>query len=223
MAEGILFDFNGTMVWDGAYHQQAWNQFCIQLRGRPIEAEEMEWMHGKTNKEIIRLLSPTPISEEESIRLSLAKEALYRRIAAADPAYQLVNGLPQWLTALKEAGIPMTICSASILENIRFFIDFFHLDRWFDPTKIIYDDGTHPDKISMFQAGADILRLPIEHCIVFEDSLEGIRCAKELQVEKIIAIGPVCKHKELAALKGVDMVLSDYQPLTVQKLFGKGK
>ena len=37
----------------------------------------------------------------------------------------------------------MTICSASIKDNIDFFISSFHLDRWFDVDKIMYDDGIH--------------------------------------------------------------------------------
>ena len=49
---------------------------------------------------------------------------------------------------LKEHNIPFTIASASIKENIDFFVKTFNLNRWFDLNKIVYDDGSHNNKIS---------------------------------------------------------------------------
>ena len=58
----------------------------------------------------------------------------------------LVPGVPAFFDLLKEKGIPFTIASASIKENIDFFVEHYHLDRWIDPATIRYDDGTYSDK-----------------------------------------------------------------------------
>ena len=148
--KGLLFDFNGTMFFDSEKHKEAWDVFSQKYRGCPISDYELDHTHGKTNKKIIELLLGD-MRDEESEKLSKAKEALYRECCINDPKmFHLVDGLEDVLDNLKELQIPMTICSASIKDNIDFFISSFHLDRWFDIDKIIYDDGTHVDKISMF-------------------------------------------------------------------------
>ena len=65
------------------------------------------------------------------------------------------------------------IASASIIQNIEFFVETFHLDRWFDMDHIVYDDNSYKNKEMMFREalrriGAD------EDILIFEDSLSGI-------------------------------------------------
>lgn len=209
--KGILFDFNGTMFFDSIKHKEAWNAFSLKYRNKPISDEEMDLMHGQTNKQIIQLLIGD-MSDEESSTLSKAKEAMYRDACVHDPAmFHLVEGLPALLDTLKELGIPMTICSASIKENIDFFISSFQLDKWFDIEHIMYDDGIHLNKISMFREGAKAIGVDIKDCIVIEDSISGIDFAHQCQVDSIIAIGPKEKHSFLKTLPGVKHVISDYE------------
>ena len=211
MIKGILFDFNGTMFFDGPMHKKAWNTFSLKYRNKPITDDELDHMHGQTNKRIIEMLMGDYLSEEESKNLSLSKEALYREVCRNDPAtFHLVDGLEEVLDTLKQRHIPMTICSASIKDNIDFFISSFHLDRWFDVDKIVYDDGLHTNKITMFQDGASRIDVPIEECLVFEDSLSGIDFAYRCHVAKIIAITTLDKVAEYKQLPGVNTVIQDF-------------
>ena len=50
--KGILFDFNGTMFFDSEKHKEAWDVFSRKYRNCPITEEELDHMHGKTNKKI---------------------------------------------------------------------------------------------------------------------------------------------------------------------------
>lgn len=189
MMKGILFDFNGTMIFDGALHREAWDVFSKKYRGKGFSDEEMANSHGRTNKQIIKMLMNGLFSDTECEQLSKDKEKLYRESCLKHPEiFQLVPGLEHFLDQLKANKIPMTICSASIQANIRFFIDSFHLERWFDCDKIVYDDGTHYDKVSMFRKGAELICVPIANCTVFEDSLSGITFAHQCGVKQIIAI-----------------------------------
>ena len=38
--------------------------------------------------------------------------------------------------------MPLTIATATIKENVDFYFDTFALDRWFDPDKVVFDDGS---------------------------------------------------------------------------------
>lgn len=218
MIKGILFDFNGTMFLDSEKHKEAWDVFSRTYRGKAVSEEEMEQMHGHTNKQIIRMLMED-MKEEESARLSEDKEAMYRQCCMQDPArFHLTPGLIELLDQAKLHQIPMTICSASIKANIDFFVSSFHLDRWFDITQIVYDDGTYADKIPMFQEGARRIQVPIEDCIVFEDSLSGIEYAHQCHVHRIFALTTPEKRMLYETLPGVDEILFDFYQFDLSSL-----
>lgn len=187
--KAVIFDFNGTMVLDGPYHNQAWKMFSKELRGYPMSDDEINThVHGVVNEKIIEYLKPG-ISKEKNKEYSLEKEAWYRKIASEDAEnYQLVKGLSDFLDELKAKNIKMNIASASIKANIDFFVETFHLENWFDPSKIVYDDGTHDNKVSMFQLAAKRMGCEPNECLVFEDSVSGISCAKRAGVKTIIVV-----------------------------------
>lgn len=109
-------------------------------------------MNGKPNKLIIRYLNNGKVDEELEDRYSLLKEQYYREFCKADTEnFHLISGAEELFDNLKERGIPFTIASASIKPNIDFFVESFGLDRWMDPDKIVYDDGTYEDKVGMFK------------------------------------------------------------------------
>ena len=220
MIKGILFDFNGTMFFDSEKHKKAWNAFSLEYRNKPITDDEMDHMHGQTNKRIIEMLMPdAQLSDKKKEELSLAKEALYRTICLAEPeSLHLVEGLPALLDSLKEAHMPMTICSASIKDNIDFFIKTFDLARWFRVEDIVYDDGLHQDKISMFMDGAKHIGVDIHDCLVIEDSISGIQFAKKAGVAKIIAITSQGKEDEYEKLEEVSLVLKDFLSIDINGL-----
>ena len=209
--KGLLFDFNGTMFFDSPKHKEAWDVFSRTYRNKPITDEELDHMHGQTNKKIIEGLMEGQISDEESEQLSKKKEAFYRECCRKDPEmFHLVPGLIELLDKLKEMQVPMTICSASIQDNIEFFIESFDLGRWFRIEDIIYDDGSHVDKVSMFEEGSKRIHVPLQDCMIIEDSLSGIHFAHQCKAGKIIAITSRDREEEYRQLAGVDDVIYDY-------------
>lgn len=211
----IIFDFNGTMIFDGYLHDEAWKSITKELRGTPLSDEELQQhMHGVVNEKIIEYLIKDVDSQQNKC-LSQYKEHVYRNMVE-EHELTLVEGLPEFLDYLKENNIPMTIASASIKENIDFFYDFFELERWFDREDIVYDDGTHENKITMFQKAADILDTPIENCIVFEDSQSGIRFAKEAGVTAIVSVRNDKNNNDTI------MTIQDFTNPDIYKLIHKG-
>lgn len=215
---GIIFDFNGTMVFDGHYHDEAWRAFSTKLRGIMINDQEIEeHVHGNVNEKIIAYLLPH-ISGEENKRLSLKKEELYRELTAQDENYKLVDGLVDMLNQLKKDGIPCAIASASIKENIDYFVKTFQLDKWFDINHIIYDDGSYENKKQMFLDAAQAIGVPIDQCVICEDSLSGITCAKAVQPYKIVAVASGEKARNFASDTQIDLVIEDFTNERVKTL-----
>ena len=218
--KAVIFDFNGTMIFDGPYHDRTWKEFSKQLRGFAMDDEEINrHVHGKVNEQIIAYLKPD-CSKEENKSLSLLKESVYRNLCLEDKEnYKLVDGLEEYMDYLKDRNIPFTIASASIKENIDFFVEVFNLDHWINPSMIVYDDGTHEDKKSMFLKASENLGVSIEECVIFEDSFTGIFCAKEIGAGKIIAI-PLAQYiEEFNQNEAIAFTITNFNDFRIREVF----
>lgn len=216
----VIFDFNGTMVFDSSYHDLAWKVFSKQIRGYAMDDEEIKTnVHGKVNDKIIQYLKPE-LNADERAKLSLEKEAAYRKLALKDKEnYRLVPGLSSFLDELKAKGIKRNIASASIKENIDFFIDTFELTNWFNIDKITYDDGSYMNKVAMFKDAAKRMNVEVDDCIIFEDSVSGINCAKEVKAKKIVVIAPKEQWQLYLDDPQIDLVIEDFTDERLKKLF----
>jgi len=199
---GIIFDFNGVLLWDSHLHVQAWLDLSEKLRGSPFSSDELEeHMHGQSNKYIFEYLLQRPVKSEELSALCDLKERRYRELCMQSPQdFLLSPGAVELLDFLVKKQIPHTIATFSPKENLDFFIEHLRLSTWFDLEKIVYDDGTYPDKSSMYRHAAEQLHLKPQHCIVIEDSPFGIRGAVRANMGKVIGLGPQDCHPTLYTL-----------------------
>lgn len=176
---GVIFDFNGTLIDDGRFHIIAWDNIAYNNFGIHLTVKDLATtFNGKPNKETIKILSNNTISDSENDRLSDLKEEAYRK-ALKESGTKLRPGAIELFNILKAKDIPFTIASASVKANIDFFIELFELDKWIDPSKIIYDDGTYDNKLKMFIDAKKVLGNP-DKTIIFEDSLSGLKYAQEV-------------------------------------------
>ena len=188
---GVLFDFNGTLFFDEDKHLLAWSVISKEIRGSSLDTLELqEKCNGVPNKEIISYMLGRQATDKEIEYYSNKKEEVYREKCREDTEnFHLVNGVIEYFDHLKKNKIPFTIVSASIKENIDFFVRSFQLEKWINVEDIIYDDGTFVDKKQMFLEGSNRLHVPIQECIIFEDSSNGIQCANEVHCKEVIVIG----------------------------------
>lgn len=204
---GIIFDFNGTLYWDSAKHKETWREYSKKLRGTPFTDEEMiKYMFGRTNEQIIKYAigkQPTPEMVE---KYGQEKEALYRKMCLEDKEnFHLAQGVESFLDFLKENNIPRTIATMSDKVNVDFYIEHFHLEKWFDIDKIVYSNGIIPGKPApdIYEIAAKNIELKPEECIVVEDALSGIEAARAAGIGKIIAI---CSEESPELYKSIPAV-----------------
>lgn len=221
--QGILLDFNGTLFFDSHYHNLAWKQISKELRGYELSDDELaHHMHGKNNDKIIEYILGKEIDPVENKKYSLKKEAIYREMCLKNPAsFHLAPGVQEFLDFLVKEHIPFTIASASIKENIDFFVENFHLDTWLDSSLIVYDDGSFPDKIQMFQTAAEKIHVDIKECLVMEDSISGIQFAKQAGAKDIIAINCTNNMDIFKPFPYLLKIIDDFQNFPYELIIGE--
>ncbi|MCA9934260.1 MAG: HAD family phosphatase [Ardenticatenaceae bacterium] len=205
--KGIIFDFNGVLLWDSHLHEQAWAEFARQVRDEPFTVEEMRvQMHGRSNHAILEYLTGQTLDYTAAHKLGQQKEAIYRQMCLdLGDGFQLSPSAVSLLDWLVAHDVPHTIATASEAINLAFFVQHLNLARWFKVDKIIFDDGTMPNKPApdIYLNAAAALGLAPAECIVVEDSYSGIQAAHAAGIGYIIALGPAPSHVKLRTLAGV--------------------
>lgn len=209
---GVIFDFNGTMFFDGEFQEKSWRQFLKTKIGREVSEEEFhEYVHGRNSEVTLPYFLKRELTKEEVEDLEEEKEVIYRELCLESEDFKLADGISEFLDELVERKIPMTIATASALNNVKFFFEHLHLDKWFEFDKVVYNDGILPGKPEpdLFLKAAEKINMDIEKCIIFEDSKSGIEAARRAKAKKAIGVASMLDIEELESL-GATKAIKNY-------------
>lgn len=213
--KAIIFDFNGTMIFDTKMNDVSWRALIRKYTGRTITDEEMStYVHGLPNDKTIRHFINSSLTYDETQKYSEEKEELYRASCLEEKdLFKLVKGLEPLLDRLKNAGIPMTIATTANRSNVDFYFEKFGLSRWFSIENVVLNDGTLPGKPEpdMYLRACKNLNTKPADCIVAEDSPVGLLAARRAGIGKIIAIVSTLDAESLRNLKLADAVIEDFE------------
>lgn len=166
---------DGVIVDNFKYHLKAWRVFYDKHK-IAISDEDILKTFGSTNEDILPGLFGGKLSKQELAELAGDKEAIYREIYAPD--IKPVKGLPTFLTDLKAAGVKMAVATSAPPENLNFVLDRLKLADYFDHTVDASQISRGKPDPEIYTKAGQLLALPPERCIVFEDSLPGIASAR---------------------------------------------
>lgn len=214
LLQGFIFDFNGTLLWDTALHNRAWDMF-LEKHGVTLSDEEKSHViHGRMNCDILPAIFGKTLSAKTIALYANEKESIYRDICSLS-GIGLAPGSEWLLNQLMQKGVRCAIATASPEVNVRYYVQRFNLYRWFQPNAIVFDNGNfrskpHPD---LFIEAAKQLELDPSLCAIAEDSRAGIEAAtaagagKIYHVNSLELINPILGYKSIDTFLQVDLDL----------------
>ena len=208
-----IFDMDGTLIDNTPYHFKSWQALFKKhdLGTLTLQTYRTE-ISGVPIIETLRRLFSDKYDEAGLHALLEEKEGYYREIYA--PFLAPINGLENFLTSLKDAGIKMAMASSATMEDIDFILNKIPIRGDFEA--II--DGSRVSKgkpnPQIFLKAAEELKARPEDCVVFEDSLAGIKAANAAGMK---VVGITTGHTA-DQLQPSGLIINDYTELTVQKL-----
>lgn len=214
--KAVIFDLDGTLIDNNSFHLKTW---LIYLKNMGINISVGEYkahINGRTNESAINYIFGKKMSQEEIIKHTRAKEALYRKLYS--PHIKPVEGLLNLLAFLKQKGIKMGIATSGIQPNIEFMFDHIPIKEYFT----IVVNSAHiqkgkPDP-EIYTKTAESLQERSENCLVFEDALPGIESAHRAGM-KVIAVATTHAIDELGTAEGVIINYKElYTPQTGNKI-----
>ena len=216
MAElkGLLFDMDGTLVDNLAYHFMAFEEYAKREGYELLEPLTLKH-NGMHLKDIFpALLGEKVVAEQGLEKLSNGKEATYRDMYR--PLIAPIAGLIELLQAAKEAGVKCAIGSSGCRENVEMIIEGLDIAELIDAS-ISGSDVTHgKPHPEIFIKAYEALGLKAEECVVFEDAANGIVAG--------LAAGCKCVGITTSATAetlneaGAAMSVTDYSTITIEDL-----
>lgn len=181
----LLFDLDGTLVDNMMVHHRAWQRKLKEL-GLDYSLERVkEEIHG-VNLEILERLFGDRFTLEERKQIAWDKEAAYRDIFADDFEANIVPGALEFIHQAYAAGIPMAIGTAGPKENAEFVVERLGIESMMG--HIVHSGMVSKGKPNpeVFQQGADALGVPLNQCIIFEDSVTGAQAANNADAPVVL-------------------------------------
>lgn len=172
----VIFDMDGTMIDNMAYHKKAWRAFLKQHHMDVSDEEFRRKVSGKKNDQIFRTLFQRDLSQHELEAYADEKEALYRKLY--EPEIREVEGLVRLVHQLYEHDIQTAIATTAPAKNREFGLRALGLENAFDiilGEEHVEQGKPHPE---IYLKAAIKLGVDPAECLVLEDSPPGVQSAK---------------------------------------------
>ncbi len=212
----FIFDMDGTIVDNMAFHTRAWIAF-FERRGQRIDADEFfRATAGRQGHEIIRAHLGAHLDDDAVRALNEEKELVYRELYG--PHRKTIGGFDALIARAGQEGVALAVATAAPNGNIVFTLDGLDLRRHFDAVVGAADVARgkpHPD---VFLAAAERCGVAPEHCIVFEDAPLGVEAARRAGMRAVV-LTTTLPAAAFAEFDNVIHIASDFSALTVAELF----
>ena len=208
----VIFDMDGVIVDSNPYHKISLQQFC-QRHGYNLSEEQLKSkIYGRTNKDWIPALFDRSLNQEEISRYGDEKEALFRDLFSHDIA--LLPGLRDFLGMLQSNSIPMAIATSAPRDNVDFVFEKTGIKDFFP---IVLDESHiskgKPDP-EIYLKACEALQMPPGRCVVFEDSLSGVKSGLDAGT-KVIAVTTTHTRQEF---NEIALAVADFADLSLRDL-----
>lgn len=216
MAElkGLLFDMDGTLVDNLAYHFAAFAEYAKREGFDLLEPVTLKHNGMHSNQIFPMVLGEAKVAEYGIDRLNREKEEVYRDMYRGK--VEPIKGIIELLQAAKAAGVKCAIGSSGCRENVQFIIEGLGIENLID-VSISGSDVTHgKPHPEIFTKAHEALGLKAEECIVVEDAVNGIMAGVAAGC-KCLGITTTASAETLNAA-GAAMSVADFTTITIEDL-----
>ncbi|MCD4709211.1 MAG: HAD family phosphatase [Bacteroidales bacterium] len=216
MEYGFIFDMDGVVIDSNPYHKIAWEKFLTK-QGYPYDDQLFDnLLSGRTGPTSLRLLFGDDLPEKQ-LNLFLEEVDLnYQNILRQTKEVRPIAGLYAFLDQITGNGHRLALATSAPTLNIELGLQKLKLENTFEHIvgKVDVSHGKpHPE---VYLTTVERLGIPLENCIVFEDSRAGIQSARNAGLP---VVGIASGHSQEELLKeGVAMAVDDFIGLELEKV-----
>ena len=193
MIKGIIFDMDGTIVDSLPYHHEAWKIFFNKNQVENFSDKLKDYKGGGT-LDLMKAVYGNKYSLKDLKSMSDEKEVIFREIYKGK--INPIEGFKKFLIDIKSKHILVGLASNAVRKNVSLIINELNIFNDFD--SIICGDEVNNGKPNpeMFNKTINRFNIKKDECLIFEDSLEGVKAANNSGI-KVVGISSSTSDKTL--------------------------
>ncbi len=210
---GLVFDFDGLILDTETARYHAWKE-VIESHG--VELPLALWLE---NIGLPREVFDPLAFLEQRAKKPIDREAVQRRkqdIFKLRMKHEPVRpGVREYLEEGRKRGLKLAVCSSSPRKWVVSNLQQFQMEDWFAAMVTgseVSEIKPHP---AIYLRVLEVLNLPPEQCIAFEDSPKGVQSAKAAGIFTVAVANPITAQTDLS---GADVLLSSLKEMPLQEL-----
>jgi len=208
MIKALIFDLDGVVVDSNPFHYIAWTNFLLKF-GIEINGDIFrKVISGTTNEYAFSKLFGRDFSAAEVQELGDEIEVEFRSTISQSADFREVTGLSALLSAARNAGLKIALATSAPPENVELALGTLRISTYFD---VIVDNTMvsrgKPDP-EVYLKAMQKLGLQADECLVFEDSMAGVKSALGAGL-RVIGLTTTHSHDELLKA-GTLLAIADF-------------
>ncbi|MBK5213416.1 MAG: HAD family phosphatase [Flavobacteriaceae bacterium] len=214
MLKAVLFDMDGVIVDTEPLHRKAYFKMFNDVN---IDVSETLYdsFTGQATLPICRTLCEYFSISDTPENLVSIKRKHFKYIFENDNDLALLNGVHELIKDYHSNGLTLVLASSASMPNINRIFERFDLDKYFK-AKISGADlrasKPHPE---IFLKAAELAEEHTDHCMVIEDSTNGIAAAK---AANIYCVGFKSPHSANQDYSKADRVITSFEEILFSNL-----
>ncbi len=177
MLQAVLFDMDGVIVDTEPLHHKAYYKMFADL-GLEISAAEYQSYTGQSTINVCKQLAENhSVSSKAPEEMVQMKRNHFKGLFAKDPSLKLLDGVLDLIKNYYANGITLVLASSASMGTIDAVFDRFDLNKYFIAKLSgadLKESKPHPE---IFLKAAQTSGKNPKHCMVIEDSTNGIKAA----------------------------------------------
>ncbi len=214
MLKAVLFDMDGVIVDTEPLHRKAYFKMFEEVK-IDVSEEMYDSFTGKATLPICRTLCQHFSISETPENLVSIKRKHFKYLFENDNDLALLDGVHELIKDYHANGLTLILASSASMPNINRIFERFDLDKYFK-AKISGADlkasKPHPE---IFIKASELAGEHTDHCMVIEDSTNGIAAAK---AANIYCVGYKSPHSANQDYGKADRVITSFDEIKFSSL-----